>query len=212
MIEHIRNHKSGLLDEKEYRKYAICIPLLYNGNGYDILFEVRAHTVGRQPGDICFPGGRIEEKETPREAAIRESAEELLISPGQLDILALLDIYITNAGNILYPYAGILTGYENTYSEAEVEETFRVPLDFFLRTEPKIYYTSQQVVPEDGFPYDYIQGGKNYPWLKRRQKVNFYFYQDGGQLRTIWGMTAKMMHMFTEIWKGDSAKDCRHSQ
>ncbi len=200
MLEQIRNHKSGLLDEKEYRKYAVFIPLLENGGSYDVLFEVRSRTVGRQPGDICFPGGRIEGGETAQEAAVRETVEELQVAPGQLEVLSLLDIYVNNAGNIIYPFAGLLSGYEGTCSEDEVEETFRVPLDFFLETEPQVYYTNQQVVPEEGFPYDYIQGGKNYPWNRRRQKVNFYFYQDGEKLRVIWGMTAKMMRMFVEIW------------
>ena len=40
---------------------------------WHVVFEVRAHTMRQQPGEISFPGGRLEKGETPAEAAVRET-------------------------------------------------------------------------------------------------------------------------------------------
>ena len=44
-----------------------------------LLFEVRADTLDRQPGEVCFPGGHMESGETPAACALRETEEELSI-------------------------------------------------------------------------------------------------------------------------------------
>ena len=71
---------------KRPRPAAVLIPLLPNGNSYDVLFEVRSAGIA-QPGDICFPGGTMEPGETPEVAAVRETTEELLVSREQIRVL-----------------------------------------------------------------------------------------------------------------------------
>lgn len=198
MLEKLKNHKSTLIGMESFQKFAVCIPLLPKESGYDVVFEVRSENIGRQPGDICFPGGRMEEGETPEEAVVRETAEELLIRKEQLDVLGLMDIYLTDTGNMIYPYAAILNNYEGTYSRQEVAKTFSVPLDFFLETEPEVYYTRLEVKPENDFPFERIRGGRKYPWRERKNAVYFYTYEE----YVIWGMTARMMESFAQIYKG----------
>ena len=79
MLEKLKNHKSTLIGIEELRKYAVCIPLMPGPDGYEVLFEVRSANVKSQPGDVCFPGGRMEPGETPDETAVRETMEELLV-------------------------------------------------------------------------------------------------------------------------------------
>ena len=57
--------------------YAVLVPLVYRKGEPWLLFEVRADTLGRQPGEVCFPGGRMEGVETPTDCALRETEEEL---------------------------------------------------------------------------------------------------------------------------------------
>ena len=196
-LERLSQHKPSLIGINECKKSAVCIPLIETENGYEVLFEVRSAKIVSQPGDICLPGGMLEPGETPEEAVVRETMEELLISGEQIQMLGLMDVLYTGMGLMLYPYAVVLQGYQGTCSEDEVEEIFTVPLDFFLHTEPEIYQTEAQVIPGEDFPYDLIHGGRNYTWRKRRENICFYQYKD----RVIWGLTAKIMKSFVDIYR-----------
>lgn len=196
-IARLGRHIPGLIGMKDCARAAVCLPLLPTPDGYELLFEVRSARLSHQPGDVCFPGGMLEEGETPAEAALRELGEELLTAPGQARLLGLMDVMYSGHGLMTYPYAVLLSDYRRTYSQDEVEEVFTVPLSFFLETEPEIYYTRTEVIPEENFPFEWIAGGRAYPWRKRREAVYFYQYQD----HTIWGMTAKLTASFITIWK-----------
>ena len=195
MLDKLREHKATLIGMEDFRKYAVVIPLIATPDGYEVLFEVRSEKIGRQPGDICFPGGKMEAGEEPEQAAVRESAEELLIRPDQLELLGLMDVFLTEYGNLVYPYAAILRDYEGTYSEDEVAEVFTVPLKFFLETEPEEFFAKVGSEPEENFPFDRIHGGRDYPWRKSRRAIYFYSYEG----REIWGMTARIMKAFVRI-------------
>lgn len=196
-LEIIKNHAPGLVGEKNIFHGAVCIPLIKNGEDFDILFEVRSEKIPDQPGDICLPGGGIEKGETPKEAAVRESCEELLISENQLEIIGEADVFHTEHV-IIYPYVGILSDYKNTFSDDEVGEVFRVPLKFFMETEPERFDVKTMLKPADNFPYDRISGGRNYQWRERTSTQFFYLYDN----KNIWGLTAKIITAFCDTLKG----------
>lgn len=58
---------------------AVMILIREEDGDSKIILEKRALNLKRQPGDICFPGGRIDGEESPKECAIRECCEELSI-------------------------------------------------------------------------------------------------------------------------------------
>ena len=91
----------------------------------------RAGSLKTQPGEICFPGGAVERDETPKQAAIREAMEELLISRRQIRVIAPLDVLEAPGAMEISPFLGALQGYRWSYSEAEVDHTFSVPLRWF---------------------------------------------------------------------------------
>ena len=198
MFEKLKNHKTSLIGIDECSKFAVCIVLLETPRGYEVLFEVRSAKINRQPGDVCFPGGMVENGELPKDGALRECMEELLIDRSQLEIIGLMDVlYLGNI--IVYPFAAILRDYKGTFSTDEVGDIFTVPLEFFFNTQPEVYYTNTQIVPEDNFPFELIHNGKNYKWRTRRESIYFYKY-DG---HVIWGMTAKMIRSFVTIYLQD---------
>lgn len=193
-VDKIRNHIPQLVDFDTLKKFAVAITLIETEQGTEILFEERAHSMAHQPGDICFPGGKVEEGESPKEAAIREICEELLIESKQIEVIGACDIYLTGKGAAIYPFVVMLKNYNNTFSPDEVENIFTVPVSYFKETEPKEVFTTIKEIPDDDFPYERIYGGKEYPWREHRKRVVFYEYEG----KTIWGMTGRMIEQFAK--------------
>ena len=56
----------GLMDATG--RYAALVPLVEGEEGPALLYEVRAGSLRRQPGEVCFPGGRVEAASSSHEA------------------------------------------------------------------------------------------------------------------------------------------------
>ena len=168
--------------------------MIDTADGFDVLFEIRSSQIQSQPGDVCFPGGMVEPGETEAQAAVREMREELLVDASQIHMVGPMDIFPASRLYV-YPFVVLLEQYGNTFSTDEVEAVFRVPLQFFLETEPEVYYTRMKVIPGEDFPYDRIYGGRNYGWRERREEIFFYQYKQ----YNIWGMTAKMIEALARL-------------
>jgi len=197
IAKRLRYRKPSILGEQNFSKYAILLPLIEKKDETHILFEVRSMNLRNQPGDICFPGGKIDQSDrTAKHTAIRETSEELGIPATHIYDIIPLDYIVSHFGRIIYPYMGRVINYgpmsPNPY---EVEEIFTVPLSYFLQTEPKAYKVDFQVLPEKNFPYDLIIGGKNYDWQTRHINELFYEYGD----KVIWGLTAKILTHFITL-------------
>lgn len=173
---------------KPVRRSAVLVPLLYRGEEPELLFEQRSFLLEHQPGEVCFPGGRVEGDETPEEAALREICEELLVTPEQVRILAPLNAFYSSTDQNISAFVCRLEGYQGTFSEDEVEKVFTIPLNWFLEHEPDRYETVRTVIPGEDFPYELIPGGKNYPWKKITHIVPVYPDTDP----VIWGLTARI--------------------
>ncbi len=186
------------------REAAILIPLVKKDGEYHVLFEVRAKDLDIQPGEICFPGGAIEPGETPEEACVRETMEELLVKREQVEILAPADGIETPRGARTYTYVGVIHDYEGTWSSDEVDHIFFRSLKSLLEEDPEPSEARVVTVRAEDFPYEKVPGGKNYPFGSK--KVKMYFYEgDGGVW--IWGMTARILAGFLEIYRRDIAKN-----
>lgn len=143
--------KYGETDTKR-GEFAIMAPFVVIKGRVHLLFEVRAMNMRRQPGEICFPGGRIEQNEEPSECVVRETEEELGISGKRVKLIG-------NAGNMrswlgedINVFVGELEEYENlglNINPDEVHEVFTAPFSFFA-----------EKGPQDAFNYEgyYIWG------------------------------------------------------
>ena len=189
-----RNRTPAVTGEHSVRNSAVMIPVMETPEGLHLLFEVRSEKLEHQPGDICFPGGGIEEGETPEEAALRELTEELLVSPAQAEIIGPADVFAAGA-RFVYPFVCMLKGYDYRFNEAEVADVFTVPLAFFAENAPEIHKVEYRPVFGEDFPFEKIHGGRQYGW--RVQKDNILFYEYEG--RVIWGMTAKIVNAFVSV-------------
>lgn len=192
-----KSDRVGIIGENEdYNKYAVAIPLVYINNELNVLLQVRAKNLNNQPGEISFPGGKIEENENSLIAAIRETCEELNISSNSIEILGSLDFMITQHNKIIYPYVvQIDKNITIEPSENEVDHIFFVPLKFFIKIEPIIKTIRIFSEPEEEFPYSHMVGAMEYKLIKGKSKVYIYKYE--GYI--IWGMTAKIMNHFVKL-------------
>lgn len=194
-IERFKNRQVKIIGEGEYRKYAVLAPILKEGNGVSLLFEKRSNALSHQPGEICFPGGKLEKGEGFRECAIRETMEELCLDSNQVEILGAGDIFVSPFNLIICPYIGLIKNYGNTFSTDEVAEVIKVPLDFFMDKQPEKYKNRIINEPLEGFPYERIPGGENYPWANGIYEVLFYHYEE----HVIWGMTARIVQSAAQL-------------
>ncbi|HPZ60099.1 MAG TPA: CoA pyrophosphatase, partial [Bacillota bacterium] len=135
-----KDYKPGPLGY--YRYYSVLVPLVERNDEPHILYEVRAETLRTQPGQVSFPGGRIEDGETPEECAIREACEELCIQHSDIEIISPLDYLHTYSNFTMYPFLGTID-YDAcskvTASREKVKEIFFVPVSYLMETEPLVY-------------------------------------------------------------------------
>lgn len=179
----------GLMDAAG--RYAVLVPLVEREDGWYLLYEVRARTMRRQPGEVCFPGGRMEGKESPEACALRETEEELSIPPSAVRILGRLDFIAHRANFIMYPILGLVDARaveHMTLNPGEVDETFLVPVEHLLETEPLEY--TYQLIPHtgEGFPYELIGIPRDYRWQPGGENVPVYPWEG----RAIWGLTGRI--------------------
>jgi peroxisomal coenzyme A diphosphatase NUDT7 len=178
-----------IMGEENFQQYGVMIPLVWQDEKVHVLFEKRSKMLRRQPGEISFPGGKLEEYETTFECAIRETMEELCLEREQIEILGVGDQYLSPFNLLLHTYFCVIRDYQGTFNPDEVEEIIVVPLDYLKTHEP--YRFMNHIVSElaKDFPYEWIPEGENYNFLKGTYDILFYHYKD----IKIWGMTAKIL-------------------
>lgn len=192
-----RNQPLFIGEETAYRS-AVLIPLVLVDNEWSILFEVRSFALKRQPGDISFPGGRIDETdESPLAAAIRETSEELGVDPTSIHIVGQLSPYVVSPSFIIYPFVATIeySQVSYCYNQEEVEEVFTIPIKWLLDYEPYRHTLSVQLAPLSDFPFEKIVNGSNYQWQTRSMEEWFFDYDK----YTIWGLTASILKYFVEM-------------
>ena len=183
----------------EHNYSAVLLPLIEKEDGLHLLFQVRADTLKTQPGEIGYPGGKMEPGEIPVECAIRETMEELCIPAKEINIISELN-YISANSFTMYCFLGEVDENVvdlNVFNRDEVKELFTVPLEFFLKTKPYVYkYEIKPDIKED-FPYEDYGIDDSYNWRKSISTVPLYTYDD----KVIWGLTARLTQDLVRLIK-----------
>lgn len=153
------------------RPAAVLVPLVERSGGPRVLLTRRTEALRLHPGQVSFPGGRIEpDDRDPVSAALREASEEVGLEAGLSHPQGYLDAFATITGFHVYPVvARVDDAFRPRPDPGEVAEAFEVPLAFLL--DPANLRTVQ-------LPY---QG-------RLRQVFEF---RHGGH--RIWGATAAML-------------------
>jgi 8-oxo-dGTP pyrophosphatase MutT (NUDIX family) len=110
---------------------AVLVPLYLNDGELYAVFTKRRDDMRRHPGEISFPGGRVDDDETDlRQTALREAHEEIGLAPERVELLGALQPTPTIAtGYAVYPFVGMIEqGQTWVPSATEVAEVIELPL------------------------------------------------------------------------------------
>ena len=123
---------------------AVLIPLTDHPHNPEIILTKRAQHLSTHSGEVSFPGGKWEQGDkTLVETALRESFEEIGLSPDDVDVINELPPQTSLWGIKVTPYAGIIPHQVTLEADAnELDAIFRVPLSFFIddnRTRTEVY-------------------------------------------------------------------------
>jgi 8-oxo-dGTP pyrophosphatase MutT (NUDIX family) len=120
--------------EGEPTPAAVLVPLVNRPEGLHVLLTQRSPDLPDHPGQISFPGGRLEPDDASlAAAALREAAEEVGLPPHRVSVLGLLAEYETVTGFRVTPVVGwVEPPFALTPDPIEVADVFEVPLAFLL--------------------------------------------------------------------------------
>lgn len=116
-----------------FRPAAVLMAVTERHDAPGFLLLHRPSNMRAHPGQIAFPGGKIDHDETPVEAALREAWEELGIASERVRVVGPSDIYKTGSGYEITPVlAAVPADIEINPNPTEVAQWFEAPADFVL--------------------------------------------------------------------------------
>ncbi|WP_372931025.1 CoA pyrophosphatase [Shewanella putrefaciens] len=153
------------------RKAAVLIPVQDIAGELSLILTQRPMHLRAHPGQISFPGGKIEPSDTNAiAAALREAEEEIGLLRHNVDVVGTFPAHNTFTGFEITPVVGIVKqAFVMKLDPGEVADCFSVPLSFFIE-------------PTHRHQKHFLRQGRYY-------NVHFIPYQH----RFIWGATAAII-------------------
>jgi 8-oxo-dGTP pyrophosphatase MutT (NUDIX family) len=147
---------------------AVLVPVVARRPQASVILTQRTTALKTHAGQIAFPGGKISDEDSgPAAAAIRETEEEIGLSPNLIAPVGYLDAYLTGTGYRVVPVvARVEPDHPLAPSPDEVDAVFEVPLSFLMS------------------PENHRVGSREFRGVLR------YFYEMPFEDRYIWGVTA----------------------
>lgn len=144
------------------RPAAVLVPLVERDSGLTILLTRRTDTLPEHPGQVAFPGGRIEHDDAGvLDAALRETEEEIGLPRHLVAPVGYLRPYLTITGYTVVPVVGFIRpGFPPLQADpTEVADIFEVPLEFLMnrdnhQEETREFHgrqVSYYVIPYEGY-------------------------------------------------------------
>jgi len=175
------NNKPKSNDEKYSGKKqsAVLVPLIKLESGWHLLFIKRTETVNHHKGQIAFPGGAYDNADgTLLVTSLRETQEEIGLSPEEVHILGRIKSFHTTSNYTISPYVAVVKWpFEILLSIDEVEKVMLYPLAWLA--DPN--NVEEREINLDGCT-----------------KITAIFYKQY-QGEILWGATARIVHNFITL-------------
>lgn len=119
--------------EGAFPQQAAVMVLITDAAEPELIFTLRAKHLNQHAGEVCFPGGKWElQDDSLLTTALRETHEEIGLSPNMIDVLGALPARATKSGAMVQPFVGkIPADCRFELNHHELEELFTVPLAAF---------------------------------------------------------------------------------
>ncbi len=146
------------------RPAAVLVPVWLRPDGARLILTKRASHLKHHPGQIAFPGGKVDAGDDgPVGAALREAREEIGLSADLVTVLGTLPTHETVTGFTVTPVLALVRGAFTAVPEAgEVEEAFTVPLSHVL--DPARYHIERRRWRGEWRRYYTVPYGPYYIW------------------------------------------------
>ncbi|HHF51690.1 MAG TPA: CoA pyrophosphatase [Candidatus Aminicenantes bacterium] len=170
-------HKTYAEMKNNCKKAGVLVLCFPQKSAFCLVLTRRTDEVKYHPNQISLPGGQCEPEESPLDAALRETHEELGIAPKKIRVLGqLTPLYIPPSNYCVYPAVAIMD-HPPAYNprSKEVAEVIEVPLTHLL--------DDKNILKEI------------WPLHGRNVSVPFYLYEK----HKIWGATAMILAEFLDI-------------
>jgi len=155
------------------RVAAVLASLYLREDRPHLLFTRRAATLNAHRGEISFPGGSHEPGDGAlKHTALRETQEEIGLTPERVELLGRLEPVVTVVSNFtIVPFVGLLPNGPGVLhpNPEEVAEIIEAPLAALA--DPAIFHSEE--------------------WMRAGQPHTVYFYDYGSN--RIWGATGRML-------------------
>jgi len=116
------------------RPAAVLVPVVDRPDGATMLLTKRTEKLTSHPGQVAFPGGRVDPEDVSIEAAaMREADEEVGLKAEYIEVVGRLADYYSGSGFRITPVLAVVRpGFTLTINPDEVDEAFEVPLAFLM--------------------------------------------------------------------------------
>src|SRR6185312_8968572 len=166
----------GWDNHPETRPAAVLAPIIKRVGGWTMLFTERAKETPAHPGQISFPGGRVQVGDASAvETALRETEEEIGLARRFIEPVGAWDRYDTITGYRVTPLVGLVeSDFTLKLDPREVASVFEAPVDFLMN------------------PANHEKREAQYQGRTR------YYYVMPWEGHNIWGATAGMIRALYE--------------
>lgn len=163
---------------RDLRAAAVLVPVFVGDGAPRVLLTKRSSALAHHPGQVAFPGGKVDPGDaSPEAAALREAEEEVALLRDRVDVLGRLAPHVTVTGFSVTPVVGLIEGAFDPIPEAgEVAEAFFLPLYHVLD------------------PARFVVEARRWQGMPRH-----YYALPYGPYYT-WGATARMLRGLADRW------------